>query len=240
MSLFKYSIILTINVIAFFMVTVSFAQYNVDKNSTITYKVKVVDDLENLDYSIKRKIDWINKTTALIECKLEFNSKSSIFYQVKGMTLNNEYSYRIASTFVRGTFYYNIIDSLSILNKNFSDRLFNVIIPWNKNKWKITNQRKIIDKYECVKAILVNSNLKVTAWFSEEIPVPFGPNGLDSLPGLILETNVNDKLFFYATNIELNNQEFSSIKAPYADKTITEIEFIKLAERKLIDVLKDY
>ena len=38
-------------------------------------------------------------------------------------------------------------------------------------------------------------------WFTPEIPIPFGPIGIDGLPGVVLEASEKGKMYFYATKI---------------------------------------
>jgi GLPGLI family protein len=59
--------------------------------------------------------------------------------------------------------------------------------------WKITNERKKIGDYNCIKAVKdCNScDLPDEVWFTTDIPVPFGPLGYSGLPGLIIEVKRN-------------------------------------------------
>ncbi|QRM88780.1 GLPGLI family protein [Lacinutrix sp. WUR7] len=223
-----------------FFVNVSFAQ-NSKKTSTIIYKISTNNNVEDLDLetSIKNRIKAINKASDLIECKLHFNVNESVFYQEKKMSLNNDQSYKLASIVIRGLYYSNIKDSLKILNKNFSDVNFNVIIPFNKHRWQITNETKEIGGYKCFKANKIVSKSNIIAWFTNQIPVPFGPNGIDGLPGLILETTINEKLTFYATQINFNETEVKFLEKPKANKTITEEDFLKMASNKMADFFNE-
>ena len=55
-------------------------------------------------------------------------------------------------------------------------------------KWKITNDQKEINGYQCKKAHLEN-NPKIIVWFTPEIPVNGGPYIFYGLPGLVLESD---------------------------------------------------
>jgi GLPGLI family protein len=54
-------------------------------------------------------------------------------------------------------------------------------------KWKILSNTKKIGNFICQKATTTFRGSKFTAWFTHEIPVPFGPWKAKDLPGLILE-----------------------------------------------------
>ncbi|UYW00802.1 GLPGLI family protein [Flavobacterium agricola] len=58
--------------------------------------------------------------------------------------------------------------------------------------WLITTEQKSIDGFTCYKAVgslkSVNGNpYYMEAWFSPEIPIPYGPEDYAGLPGLIFE-----------------------------------------------------
>lgn len=54
-------------------------------------------------------------------------------------------------------------------------------------EWEITNERKKIAGFECIKAVSNKRGNKIIAWFTNKIPINYGPLGLYGLPGLILE-----------------------------------------------------
>lgn len=71
--------------------------------------------------------------------------------------------------------------------------------------WKILNETKKIGNFICQKATAAFKGNNYIAWFSTDIPVPFGPWKLHGLPGLILECNDETNFFqVKATKIHLN------------------------------------
>src|SRR5690606_37134751 len=91
-------------------------------------------------------------------------------------------------------------------------------------KWKLENESKQIGDYTVFKATAVqkidladyrminieNSNqdrtLIITAWYTPQIPVNFGPDIYGGLPGLILELNIY-RTTILCSKIILNNSE---------------------------------
>lgn len=87
----------------------------------------------------------------------------------------------------------------------------------HRYKWKIQNEIKEIKGYLCMKAETVHPirNTKVTAWFTDKIPVSMGPEGLGGLPGAILAVEYNDNdLTLEAVSIEL----LEDVELPYPKK----------------------
>lgn len=95
-------------------------------------------------------------------------------------------------------------------------------------KWKITDEQKEINGYQCKKAHL-EGNPKVYAWFSPEIPVSGGPYVFYGLPGLVLES---DNYFesVSATTIGYESKEAFDKKVQEVKGKISSTKSISLAE----------
>ena len=95
--------------------------------------------------------------------------------------------------------------------------------------WEITNETKYIDGFLCYKAIaddnFVNSfgtfKYKLTAWFSQNIPISSGPLCIGGLPGLILELN-------------RRNVTFGAKKIKFIDSTEKKLNFTKPNDKKTV------
>ena len=110
----------------------------------------------------------------------------------------------------------------SILYRNFKSKeirmrftpigkLFNSYFyddTWIEIPWKILEKFKRIGKFKAQKAVGSFRGRTYTVWFTEEIPLPYGPWKLFGLPGLILEAKDSEKMF---------QIEFVSIKYPCDD-----------------------
>jgi GLPGLI family protein len=77
----------------------------------------------------------------------------------------------------------------------------------------------------------------VTAWYTTEIPISFGPNMYWGLPGLILEINDEDTIVL-CSKVTLNTKEKAKMKAPNTGKKVTQKEFDKIQKEKF-DSMKD-
>ena len=118
-------------------------------------------------------------------------------------------------------------------------------------QWKIGTETKEILGKKCTKATLTvavkpatyndtrithkDTTETYTAWFCKEIAVPFGPEGLYGLPGLILETEINSKITT-ATKVEYISQ--GQLLLPPKGKRVTPEQYDKLLEESLTSFLE--
>jgi GLPGLI family protein len=105
------------------------------------------------------------------------------------------------------------------------------LIVWN---WEVTNDVKMINGYNCRKAISRAFNAYITAWFTEDIPVNAGPEKFDGLPGLILYVDTRG-LQFIAEKIEILDNKIVVKKPVISTQTVTLVEMYDLASKKFSD-----
>src|SRR5690606_16426604 len=75
-------------------------------------------------------------------------------------------------------------------------------------KWKITNETKQIQNYNCYKATTTFRGNNFEVWFTPEIPINAGPWKWCGLPGLILEaTDKDQSVVFKLEKIEKLTEE---------------------------------
>jgi len=128
--------------------------------------------------------------------------------------------------------------------ENFRQSFFldKIIINVEPIQWELTQETKKIGKYTCYKATATLKEERegggylsdpIVAWYTLEIPVPFGVRSFSGLPGLTLELTQDTekgKLFYKAIKIELNPKNKIVIKKPKG-KAISHKEFIELISR---------
>lgn len=108
-------------------------------------------------------------------------------------------------------------------------------------EWEIHHQSKdTIMGFVCTKATSnVFRGRSYTAWFTTEIPVPFGPWKLQGLPGLILEATDNlNNVIFVAEKIEpvtVNNFNFGFPESENKYKSVTLKAFVEAEDKYNID-----
>ncbi|MFN7775712.1 GLPGLI family protein [Flavobacterium sp.] len=116
---------------------------------------------------------------------------------------------------------YNIIDKEIVFENNDSQR------------WTLGNEEKTIGKIRCKKATCNFRGRDYIAWYTDEIPVPFGPWKFNGLPGLIVEvSDATNEVFFSILKIEIPfNTEIKNISD--SDKKISREDFKKRIEKEL-------
>lgn len=83
-----------------------------------------------------------------------------------------------------------------------------------KLKWKVCDEKKKVLDYDCQRATCSFRGREYEAWFTEDIPMSYGPWKFSGLPGLILEvSDTKNEYHFTATGIE-RPKEQKQIKIP--------------------------
>ncbi|MEP6746738.1 MAG: GLPGLI family protein [Bacteroidota bacterium] len=100
-----------------------------------------------------------------------------------------------------------------------------------KLAWKLSDDTTIVKGYHCKKAVTKNKQGdNITAWYTEDIAIPSGPEQFGGLPGLILKMDIGDSwIVFTATDIQISADK-QLVKAPSGAKKITRQEFQKMMD----------
>jgi GLPGLI family protein len=166
-----------------------------------------------------------------------------------------------------GDKYMNTKDKISYTEEDIFGDEFVIKDSLPKIAWEISNETKIIGDYNCVKATYTEPVSKndleayeryqektkngksslfemkkpepktITAWYTSEIPVSFGPNGVWGLPGLILQLE-NENYIYFCTKVTIKNNETVKIKIPNSGKVISKKEYEKY-EKKMQKQMED-
>jgi GLPGLI family protein len=149
-------------------------------------------------------------------------------------TPNNSYIKLALLPYGNGEYYNSPTERIKLMD-SFGE-LFMIYYPKNEPEWTLQKETKKIGKYTAYKAIIkekVKSEkgfiyYNITAWYTPEINIQYGPIGYSGLPGLILELQKNN-IIYYTTNIELNPKKIVKINKPTKGKKITEEEYNDMA-----------
>lgn len=126
----------------------------------------------------------------------------------------------------------------TIAQKPIYEEVFLVEDSLANIEWKITGDTRVIAGFECMKAVgIIHDSIAVFAFYSDELLIPGGPEGIHGLPGMILGMGV-PKLHttWFATKVEVNGVNLNSVKPATKGKKVTYKEMI----RSINDVLKEW
>lgn len=112
-------------------------------------------------------------------------------------------------------------------------RLFRVEEKINNPSWKPGKEQRKILGYVCQDASYKDGEKTVTAWFTSEIPVSFGPGQYYGLPGLILAVEVDGKNAMLALEVNLDQPEESTITKPSDGKKTSRKDFDEILKQKV-------
>ena len=173
---------------------------------------------------------------------LKFNPNESIYYVEESIPLDdvNEFAYRFSkSIFSKGTYYQNKLKRESLQQLVTMNKLY-LVKDSMPNDWKIMSEHKYIGKYKCYKAVsscnTCNKNQIITAWFTPDIPLPFGPAGYGGTPGLILEVQ-RYRYTLRLKKIRLSN-EIITIERPLKGTLTTARELKALQWSKRMELIQ--
>jgi GLPGLI family protein len=199
---------------------------------------------ENVKKIFKGFSEDLKNSEDKITFELIFNQSESYYKIIKKLESDYDKGLNFAILITGGNeeIYINIKNNLKRKKIKAFDTQYLVNSDF-KDKWKLTQESKKIGQFICYKAFLIKEitdfygkkkKLITEAWYTPEIPVNFGPKGFGNLPGLILELQQGN-IIYYAQKIEFNKDKSIIINKPTKGKLITEEDFsslLKEADKK--------
>jgi len=118
-----------------------------------------------------------------------------------------------------------------ILYDNFASANYIVKDTLAISDWNIEDTTKMIANYKAYRATCTFRGRKWIAWFTPEIPFPFGPWKLCGLPGIILEAHDENKQWNYiVSTINLNSEDNIILPDIQDFKSLSLEGFVKLKD----------
>lgn len=206
------------------------------QNIKLPEKEKPTDEKNAKRY--ERHQHLLNETKNLtdqLKYKLIFNNNKAVF-SMKNIMLKDESHHlmSLANIYSKGIFYNDNTNKKRIWNtKAFGE---NYVIDLPLLEWNISNEEESINGYICNKAIAKKTSYNkgekyekdVVAWYTNEIPVSYGPVGYSGLPGLIVKLEILDRVFTLQT---VHTKENIPIDEPKDGKKIDLKEYYGLFEK---------
>ncbi|MEO8768750.1 MAG: GLPGLI family protein [Ferruginibacter sp.] len=155
---------------------------NAQKSYLITYKGNYLTDLGFLSH-------FGNPVFIEDDSRLVFNDSISYFFSLQ----KNENRFRkkiYGQQMLDHSMYFNkrkgIIES--VFTKHDVQDNYLVYDSTKVVNWVLLDQTKIINGFTCFAALTISGdNDSTLAFYTKEIPLPFGPDRYNNLPGVILE-----------------------------------------------------
>ncbi|MHB0754708.1 GLPGLI family protein [Polaribacter sp. M15] len=204
---------------------------------------------------LARMKSFLEKTYTLSFTRSESSFKENVKLDAPGASRS-----RWGASNGQGSIYKNLKEKEMIEDIEQFSKRFLIVEEMEQPKWELGTETKKIGQYTCYKATMTTVDtkidwgsifrrgsqakdstktekkndiklLKVTAWYSPQIPVSSGPESYWGLPGLILELNAG-RTTMLCTEIVLNPEEAIEIKKPKKGKKVSREEYNKIIKVK--------
>jgi GLPGLI family protein len=227
--------------------TFSFCIGQSDTSGTIDYKELVTFEisLDGVDSAQAAMMAQFMPKEQTFYKQLFFDKTQSLFIQndsitraenearMKKMRMDGGPMIRMQTEGDDSQLYIDMNKNTSLQKQTFMDREFLIEEKIDSPKWKITGKQKLILDYMCIEATTTIDSSLVTAWFTPQIINAIGPNGLNGLPGAILEVEMDKGMLHYvATKVSLKPLDKKAIVRPTEGKKVTKEEFEKIVVEK--------
>jgi GLPGLI family protein len=171
--------------------------------------------------------------------QLAFNSEASLY---KAVEEDEEDDFNDEGRGMRMTirrpqiqFYFHQPTLKRILLQDFMGKKYRIEDTIQITPWKFAPDTKTILGYACKKATFYNEERQqnVVAWYTDKLRPFLGPEGFNSLPGAVLQIDLNDgERVITATKIEARELEKDELKIPNGGVRTTEGEFKKIRDEQ--------
>jgi len=173
---------------------------------------------------------------------LKFNPNESYYYIDTGMEpddLEDPMAYHFSKMMLgSGIFYQNAKKRYTLNQKESMHKLY-LVKDSLQNNWTISYEKKMIGGFKCYKATKkCKCGQDIVAWFTPEIPVPFGPAGYSGTPGLILQ------LTFFKHTLRMKKIKFLKkpirINPPDKGEMITRVKLENRQWNKRMELMEKH
>jgi GLPGLI family protein len=145
-------------------------------------------------------------------------------------------SFRMRMQRPQNEVYINQETSRRVLLQDFMGKKYLIEDSLKVQPWKFGTETKEVNGYPCRQAMLYNEERKQTivAWYTDKLRPFLGPENFNTLPGTVLEININDgERTITAKNIELRSLKKNEMKVPSGGTKTTEAEFRKMMNEQM-------
>jgi GLPGLI family protein len=169
--------------------------------------------------------------------QLFFNSNESLFKPVEEEE-DQEFSSGGANIRMRipqTEIYLDQSTGRRVTMRDFMGKRFLIEDTLKISAWKFGTETKEILGYACKEAYFTNDmNQKVQVWYTDKLRASLGPEMFHSLPGAILEVNMNDgERTVTATKFDFRTLKKGELKIPSQGEKISEAAFRSMMQEQM-------
>ena len=145
-----------------------------------------------------------------------------------------KYSMKVIGGFKDLESFYDFDTNSKIIMREMDSKLYNISDSIATYKWGITRESKKIKGYDVRKAVAIDANFRIEAWYVPSIKSKCGPDEYNGLPGLLLElkkTSLKDENQYTTYKLEsILIDDKLKLQKPAKGKVISTSEFDKIEE----------
>lgn len=161
------------------------------------------------------------------------DTSKSVFRPGKDATIDSRYWYRPVAD--KNVVFTDYSRGITISQKPIYEETFLVEDSILKIKWKITADTRVIAGYECRKAIgILYDTIAVFAFYTDELMITGGPEGVHGLPGMILGMGI-PRLHstWFATKVEVFDVNTKAIQPATKGKKVSRQTMVQALDKVL-------
>ncbi len=161
------------------------------------------------------------------------DNNKSIYKPGKEVPIDFRSSYRPVAD--KNVVYNDYVTGTSIAQKPVYEETFLVEDSLSRIKWKITNDTRTIAGFECRKAVgILDDSIAVFAFYTDELMISGGPEGIHGLPGMILGIGVPRlHTTWFATKVEVLDVNMGPVKPATKGKKVNRAAMMQALDRVL-------
>jgi GLPGLI family protein len=161
------------------------------------------------------------------------DSSRSIYKPGKEAPIDPSTGYRGVAD--KNVVYNDYVNGTSIAQKPVFEETFLVTDSLTNIKWKVTPDTRMIAGFECRKAVgILDDSIAVFAFYTDELVIKGGPEGIHGLPGMILGVGVPRlHCTWFATKVEVSDINMKVVSPATKGKKVDRINMLKALDKVL-------
>lgn len=161
------------------------------------------------------------------------DTTKSIYKPGRDVPIDARSSYRAVAD--KNVVFTDFTKGITIAQKPVYEETFLVEDSLSKIVWKLTPDTRTIAGFECRKAVgILDDRIAVLAFYTDELMIKGGPEGIQGLPGMILGVGVPRlHTTWFATKVEVANINMSTVAPATKGKKVNRATMMKSLDRVL-------